>query len=306
MFFSECLNSLENPKSHTAPGGLALFCKENVYKHIIPVKSENTDVIWIKIKKDLTGLDREVFLGTLYFSPSGNKDCVQKKYQALAEDISKFQPKGHIVLQGDFNAHTKNCPDFIENDENSEELGGQSSPNPQPRNSEDKSKVDIRGDDLIELCKSLNLKIMNGRTSGDIFGKITSFHWNGKAVVDYIIASSDLHPSFTSMRVGNYNPFLSDHCPLSCELKANSKSVECTPENLQERPIQFHFRQADKEKLIETLKSDEFSSRLNPSNWNKENISGELVTKITDALIDTKNSTNKAQIIPKKMRRPMV
>ena len=98
------------------------------------------------------------------------------------------------------------------------------------------------------------------------------------------------------MRVGNYNPFLSDHCPLSCELKANSKSVECTPENLQERPIQFHFRQADKEKLIETLKSDEFSSRLNPSNWNKENISAELVTKITDALID---ATKTARIKPK-------
>ena len=299
------INCERNPKSHTAPGGLALFCKENVYKYIIPMKSNNRDIIWVKIKKDLTGLDRELFLGTLYFSPSGKKECAQKKYQALAEDISKFQPKGYIILQGDFNAHTNNCQDYIEIDENSEELDGESSPNSQPGNSEDKSKIDFRGEELIELCKSFNLNILNGRTSGDIFGKITSFHWNGKAVVDYFIASNELHPSFTSMRVGNYNPFLSDHCPLSCVIKANSKTVECTQDNLRERPIQFQIRETDKAKFIETLKREEISCKLNPSHWNNENIASKLVTEITDTLIDaTKTARLKPKIVLKNCNAP--
>ena len=91
------INCERNPKSHTAPGGIALFCKEDISKFIIPLKSENEDVIWTKIKKNVTGLDREIYLGTLYFSPSGNKESAQKKYQALAEDISTFQPKGYVI-----------------------------------------------------------------------------------------------------------------------------------------------------------------------------------------------------------------
>ena len=46
------LNGKCNPKSHTAPGGLALFCKESFSKYIVPVSSDNEDVIWIKIKKE--------------------------------------------------------------------------------------------------------------------------------------------------------------------------------------------------------------------------------------------------------------
>ena len=43
------INCERNPKSHTSPGGLALFCKEKISKYIIPLKSDNKDVIWTKI-----------------------------------------------------------------------------------------------------------------------------------------------------------------------------------------------------------------------------------------------------------------
>ena len=42
-----------NAKSKTAPGGLAVFCKDHLSEHIIPIKSTNKDCIWINIKKDL-------------------------------------------------------------------------------------------------------------------------------------------------------------------------------------------------------------------------------------------------------------
>ena len=41
-----------------------------------------------------------------------------------------------------------------------------------PRNSEDKGHIDIRGEELFELCRSLNLLILNGRKTGDPWGKI--------------------------------------------------------------------------------------------------------------------------------------
>ena len=72
----------------------------------------------------MTGQEKEIYLGTLYFSPSGNKESIQKKYQALAEDISNFQTRGYVILQGDFNARTSNCQDTIEYDEMFIELEG--------------------------------------------------------------------------------------------------------------------------------------------------------------------------------------
>ena len=41
------------------------------------------------------------------------------------------------------------------------------------RNSEDKV-IDNRGKELLEICKSLNLVITNGRKPGDMYGKYTS------------------------------------------------------------------------------------------------------------------------------------
>ena len=85
----------------------------------------------------------------------------------------------YFILQGDFNAHTKNQADFIEYNEFVEGIGAEAYDPMTPRNSEDSRRVDMRGEELIELCKSFNLNILNGRKTGDLFGKITSFQWNG-------------------------------------------------------------------------------------------------------------------------------
>ena len=58
------------------------------------------------------------------------------------------------------------------------------------RNSEDNVPSDHRGKELLEMCKSLGLLILNGRKVGDLFGKYTSFQWNGSSVVDYVLASN--------------------------------------------------------------------------------------------------------------------
>ena len=132
----------------------------------------------------------------------------------------------------------------------------------------------------------MNINIINGRKAGDIFGKITSFQWNGKAVVDYIISSSELLPSITSMRVGNYNPFISDHCPLFIRLNTNNTTVAPIKGTLLERPIHFSFRETDKVKLIETLKNQEFSDKLNFCHYVNEENAENLATEITAILID--------------------
>ena len=55
-------------------GGLALFCKPHISKYITPMSRSNPDVIWVMISKELCGID--IYLGTVYLSPTGNKETI--------------------------------------------------------------------------------------------------------------------------------------------------------------------------------------------------------------------------------------
>ena len=85
--------------------------------------------------------------------------------------------------------------------------------NPPKRNSQDK-KANKRGMELVDMCKSLELNIINARKTGDPFGKYTCFTWNGNNVVDYLLTSDSLFPQISSLEIGEFLPWFSDHCPL--------------------------------------------------------------------------------------------
>ena len=97
------------------------------------------------------------------------------------------------------------------------------------------------------------MAILNGRKTGDIFGKYTSINWNGKAVVDYSIVPTDFFEEVISFRVGNYSPFLSDHCPIFFEIRAIPRKVNPEPK-LKPSPKFFKIKIEDHEKLENALK----------------------------------------------------
>ena len=127
----------------------------------------------MKIDKSLCG--RDIFLGTLYFSPTGTKDHISKQFSDLASDIAKFQQKGEVIIQGDLNARTGRENDFVNlhNIESHKDYDEEEEPGIRQRNSED-TVINKRGEELVELCKSLNMVILNGRKVGDPWGKMTS------------------------------------------------------------------------------------------------------------------------------------
>ena len=57
-------NKPKNHKSNTAPGGIADFVKESIRGYFSVVEIENEDAIWVKICKEFTSEDREIFIGT--------------------------------------------------------------------------------------------------------------------------------------------------------------------------------------------------------------------------------------------------
>ena len=130
-----------NTKSKTAPGGVAVFCKNKLSKTMVPIEHSSEDALWVKIKKDAIGLPHDIYLGTIYHSPSGNKTKTQNIYHDLTDDVSFFQNKGVVLLQGDFNAITNQQPDVILNDTFTERLDLENYSIVPGRNSEDTRKT---------------------------------------------------------------------------------------------------------------------------------------------------------------------
>ena len=128
-----------------------------------------------------------------------------------------------MIINGDFNAKTGNEIDYIIPDKYDNDLVTNYTENLHKRNSQDKT-IDERGRSIIEMCKGLELTIINGRKTGDIIGKLKCFQWNGNSVVDYVITSGQIFQKIPNFWVGEFIPWLSDHCPLNFTIEL--KNIE--------------------------------------------------------------------------------
>ena len=79
-------------------GGIALFCKPSILKYATPLASNNEDVIWLKIDKKVCGVD--IYLGTIYISPKGNKENKQKQLTCYMTIFLNFRRKGKLYFKG--------------------------------------------------------------------------------------------------------------------------------------------------------------------------------------------------------------
>ena len=216
-------------------------------------------------------------------SPEGNPERSKKDYDfltALNDEISFFSKKGPILLQGDFNCRIGLEKDFVEFDKSDLELGIENFDNQNKRNSEDKT-VNSRGKELLDVCKLNDILILNGRKTGDIFGAFTSHNWNGSSVVDYSIASNSLLETIGEFSVGNYIPWLSDHCLINTKLDFGNSSFRTKIGQMAANDVHpgWVWNEPEREIFTENLSLPYFkekfaalenSTNLNPSDFAKE------------------------------------
>jgi hypothetical protein len=78
------------------------------------------------------------------------------------------------------------------------------------------------GDRLLDLCKSTNFRIDNGRMySNKGIGKFTCMTYNGENVVDYLVTSQSNFEDLADFYVHDFNEF-PNHAPMSFSFKVNS------------------------------------------------------------------------------------
>ena len=85
----------------------------------------------------------------------------------------------------------------------------------------------------MEICKSLDIKILNGRCKGDSFGKITFHGQQGISTVDYMIVSHELLDRFQNFVIRQPSPY-SDHSQLVGWFKINKTTIKSPTNNSQE------------------------------------------------------------------------
>jgi hypothetical protein len=189
---------------------------------------------------------------------------------------------------GDINARTGDNPDFITND-NCDVLGIDPDMynvdlNMKSRFNQDKH-VNIYGRKLLELCIATQLRILNGRTLGDLCGNYTSFQPNGKSTIDYSIVSEALLPSILYFVVDTPN-HLSDHALISVSIKIDTTRKHIYPNSASNITYIKTVTWNDQinSKYISLLDKDDFINNL--SNAVIENDIDKSCSNITDLMQD--------------------
>ena len=105
---------------------------------------------------------------TIYFDPD--------LFSNVETDIALFHRKGFIVLAGDFNATIGKENDFITDESGKFIPGGDIPPPPNLTKRQNFDNiVNDHGKQFLDLCKTCDLRTLNGRSKGDTLGKFT-FH----------------------------------------------------------------------------------------------------------------------------------
>ena len=219
---------LKSPKAKKYSGGIALAIKDDLVSNIEILPSKSDNIMWAQIKR--AGQTKHLILGIVYISPitsTYTRNVLSNLFmtwEILLEEIAHFRSMFDICLVGDFNARTSSFPDYIVNDDDKyTDLPVSYSCDVETikRLNCDTYESCAFGNQLLELCKMTELRIVNGRKMGDSTGKKTCHQWNGSSTVDYMIADTSVYPLIQTFQIMDTLEQLSDHCPFSTIINLN-------------------------------------------------------------------------------------
>ena len=219
-----------------ATHGSCILVKNTLKKHVQIV--ENTQcksIIWIKIDEEILGY--EFILGTIYLPCPASNYFKADICDDISDDLYNFELP--VCLIGDYNSRTGEVDDLFDNQDYIVEHFGLNEIDTIPdfirynqnngsfkRINKDKT-INVPGRNLIDLCKTHDLCIVNGRFGSDKgIGDFTCYTHNGSSTIDYAIVSPGLLTKTSDFTVHEFDNLLSDtHCPISITLSSTLENV---------------------------------------------------------------------------------
>jgi hypothetical protein len=204
--------------------GVCILVKSTIARYVIPFhETQSEHVLWLYIEKGCIG--KGIIVGAIYLPHENSPHYNTEMFDKIEEDILYFKvkfPDISIVMLGDFNARTGTLDDFLSLDKNMLKDSGLILDEDFIYYDKDKLKsqgifterinkdrnINKNGRCLIDTCRNLNLKIVNGRFGEDQnVGAFTCESHNGSSVVDYAIVSANL-----LMHISNFEIDVMDYC----------------------------------------------------------------------------------------------
>lgn len=283
-------------------GGISLCIKKEIKKGVKIMDVLNGNCIWLKMDKNFFGNEADIFIGVWYIPPNINEDWCE----GMEELICKYKDKGEVILMGDMNARIGTCNECIlyDNNDNVEVPENYVHDEMMKRVSSD-IKVNSYGRKLLKMCTSLQMRVLNGRTLGDLNGGFTCWQWNGRSVVDYIIVQSDKQKSVKWFKVLAPS-HISDHSMICCSYQMDGrKNITKDRTNTAVFPDRYVWQKDSETKFREgLLKNNNKINRIQRNTYQTRDSSIDRMCKdITHVYIDTAQiSLKKKKKIKKKYK----
>ena len=177
-----------------------MYAKASITKGITILNTKSTEYMWVKLDRFFFNHQTDIYICFVYNSPkystfTKRQSNLPSALEMIEDDITKYSTMGNTVLLGDFNARTSTSDlDFVSGDygKGMEDILPNAYISDSVLLSRNSLKSNIKTDDLLDICISSQCRILNGRTLGDTVGNLTSFQYNGCAVVDYCVVDQRL------------------------------------------------------------------------------------------------------------------
>ena len=292
--FQLCRKKLKFGRKH---GGLAIFVKKTILPGIRKLPLPGSETIILKLQSDFFNFTKDVFLSFSYCAPAGSSYLARTQFDPftdLEQKLTSVADEGDLICLGDFNARTGTLLDYLNNEDNSDipvaqDLLMTDTTATYPRGNKD-TVVNQYGEQLIALCRSVPLRVCNGRKVGDIVGEYTCYKWNGQSVVDYCLASPGVYNKISSYQVHDFIPQLSDHCPISLKLETEVHEISLSnyakSQELLQNPKKLNWSLKIKDNFEAIIQSNE--AKLFLSNFAQNGIKPEKesIDSATDFFTD--------------------
>ena len=217
-------------KNNKYYGGMILMVRDGVRGGVEVLNNKFTDSILIRLDKDFFKLKNNLFIGFFYIIPSNstyatNANNNTDPFEELDSFLHKYTEEGDILIMGDLNSRICIKPDYIPNDNNVGENDDfyEIDQVQVGRCSED-TNSNSQGPRLLDFCIGNRMRILNGRTLGDLEGKYTCHRPTGSSVVDYGISSEEFLDRIDTFTVHEYMGHLSDHCKISAQIRGSTRA----------------------------------------------------------------------------------
>ena len=268
-------------------GSIGLFIKNNI-KKIVKVRYDlsNENFLWCKLCKNYFGYTDDVFICVVYIPPeysTRERRLGMDHFKCLIKDTTAKIKSNNIILMGDFNSRTGNLEDLLIKDKHDEcPCDGFFSDIKLRRNNQDMT-INKYGKKLVEFCAATKSYIANGRTVGDLAGRLTCYQEMGASAVDYAIINEKMHEHVLYFEV--LDPYVgSDHCPLGLTLSLPHK-IGVGGGKTTKLASQYRWNDKTRERLGARLSSGDVDAQINKIDIMLQDENGDI-TDVVHELVD--------------------